>query len=343
MKIDNYVLDLHTKKIEWSPGCLENFAKIGAFIRNENVNFLHPEYREIYLLLKKELDLYRSRGRQTTMIPNNLEILCQKTGVRIEKLSKQTMAKVDDAPHAQKRTSDYKKAVHLVGDLVFKGPYKPDNLRLTKNLERTYAIQLLEATLRLDEWQRGSLRWEYLGCWDDDQCYLVAVNVGKRKNISSELKNSGVEKNVKVVPRKEHVYRVSEIEGTEQLTGEIRSAALQHLYLRFLLDIGDSGTHNILKRDDRDSAGRRIAGVDLEEVITNKVKVRRSKEKKQRLNLLFKKEASEKLVALYESDVCKIKSLSYDQLDQHTLDRMKAVGIDLGRLKANAELWEGVG
>ena len=277
------------------------------------------------------------------MIPGNLEILCQKTGVRIEKLSEQTMAKVDDAPQAQKRTADYKKAVTIVEDLVFKGPYETDNPRLTKNLERTYAIQLLEAALRLDECQRGSLRWEYLGCWDDDQYYLVATNVGKRKNISFELKTSGVEKNVKVVPRKEYVYKVSEIEGTEQLTDEVRSAALQHLYLRFLLDIGDSGTHNILKRDDHDSAGRLIAGVDLEENITNKVKVRRSKEKNQCLNLLFKKEASKEHVALYESDVCKIKSLSYDQLDQHILDSMKAVGIDLGRLKANAELWERLG
>ena len=58
---------------------------------------------------------------------------------------------------------------------------------------------------------------------------------------------------------------------------------------------------------------------------------------------LFKKAPSRQQIALYESDVCKIKSLSYDQLDQRTLDRMKAVGIDLGRLKANAELWERLG
>jgi hypothetical protein len=103
--------------------------------------------------------------------------------------------------------------------------------------------------------------------------------------------------------------------------------------LRFLLDTGDSGTHNILKREDHDGAGRLIAGIDLEET-------RKVKEKKRRLDHLFRKAASKKQNSLYESDVCKIKSLSYDQLDQHTLDRMKAVGIDLGRLKDNMELWE---
>lgn len=64
MKIDNYVLDLHTKRMKWSAQCLENFAKVGAYIRHENEAFLDPEYREIYLLLKKELDLYHSRGRK---------------------------------------------------------------------------------------------------------------------------------------------------------------------------------------------------------------------------------------------------------------------------------------
>ena len=62
MKIDDYVLDLHTKKMKWSAHCLEKFALEGAYVKNENNKFLHPEYREIYILLKKELDLYHGRG-----------------------------------------------------------------------------------------------------------------------------------------------------------------------------------------------------------------------------------------------------------------------------------------
>ena len=50
--------------------------------------------------------------------------------------------------------------------------------------------------------------------------------LGKRNNIPYALENSKLETNVKVVPRKKHVYRVSEIEGTNQLTKEIRWAAL---------------------------------------------------------------------------------------------------------------------
>jgi len=62
MDMDNYVMDLHTRKMKWSPGCLERFAREGAYVKNENVRFLKQEYREIYILLKQELDLYCSRG-----------------------------------------------------------------------------------------------------------------------------------------------------------------------------------------------------------------------------------------------------------------------------------------
>jgi hypothetical protein len=133
--------------------------------------------------------------------------------------------------------------------------------------------------------------------------------------------------------------RVIDVEKNGLLTYDIKSATLQHLYLRFLLDIGDAGTNNVLIRQDNDSTGRLIAGIDLEEGITDNVKIRRSKEKKRRLNLLSSNGPFPKHISLYQSDVCKIKSLYYSQLDQHTLCRLRAVGIDLERLKDNMKLW----
>ena len=162
---------------------------------------------------------------------------------------------------------------------------------------------------------------------------MVAQNVGKWKDIPFERESSKIETDVPVVPRGGAVWRVSDVEKNGQLTDGIKSAALQHLYFRFLLDIGDSGTHNILIREDNDTTGRLIAGVDLEEK-------RAIKAKKRRLDHLFKKAPSKRQVHLYQSDVCNIKSLSYRQLDQHTIDSLDAVGIDLERLKENMELWD---
>jgi hypothetical protein len=64
MPVDDYILDLHTHGGKRSGDCLENFALEGAYIKNENIDFLRPEYREIYIKLKQELDLYHSRGGQ---------------------------------------------------------------------------------------------------------------------------------------------------------------------------------------------------------------------------------------------------------------------------------------
>jgi hypothetical protein len=138
---------------------------------------------------------------------------------------------------------------------------------------------------------------------------------------------------VPVVPRGGAVWRLIEVEKNGQLTADIKLAALQHLYLRFLLDIGDSGPQNILVREDYKSTGRLVAGIDLEERRGIKVKT-------SQLDHLFKKAPSKLQQSIYASDVHKIESLSYSQLDQRTIDRLSAVGIDLKRLKENVELWE---
>ena len=62
MIMDDYVIDLHTKRGKKGDHCLKKFALEGAYVKNENDKFLRQDYREIYILLKKELDHYRSRG-----------------------------------------------------------------------------------------------------------------------------------------------------------------------------------------------------------------------------------------------------------------------------------------
>jgi hypothetical protein len=254
-------------------------------------------------------------------------------GGGVHELSANEVTQVQGAPQAQRKTSRYKKAVHMAGDLVFKGPYSCSDSRLMKNLANAYALGLLEEALQLTEAEKGSLRWEYVGLCGDDQCYLAAANVGRPQNIPFEVVTTRIETNVKVVPRGAAVVRVSEIEPTGRLTEEIKSAILQHLYLRYLLDIGDSGTHNILLREDNRRAGRLIAGIDLEET-------RNFKEKERRIDHLFKKLPSRQQRRLYEPHVRKIKPLH--QLNQQTSDLLRAIGVDVTRVIENMGLWEGL-
>ncbi len=145
--------------------------------------------------------------------------------------------------------------------------------------------------------------------------------------------SSKIETNVRVVPRGGCVKLVFDVEKNGRLTDEIKIASLQHLYFRFLLDIGDSGTHNILIREDYKTSGRLIVGIDLEEN-------RKVEAKKSQLAHLFKKGPSKTQLALYEALVAEIKTLSPDDLDQDLLAKLGAVGIDLASVKRNIEIWE---
>lgn len=61
MKIDDYIMDLHTLGGKKVGNCLENFALEGALVKNENEKFLNKDYREIYIMVKKELDRFNSK------------------------------------------------------------------------------------------------------------------------------------------------------------------------------------------------------------------------------------------------------------------------------------------
>ena len=62
MEMDEYIMDLHTRKMKWRPGCLESFAREGALVKNEDSRLITPAYREIYVHLKQELDRYHAHG-----------------------------------------------------------------------------------------------------------------------------------------------------------------------------------------------------------------------------------------------------------------------------------------
>lgn len=267
------------------------------------------------------------------MNTDNIVKIARIVGAPIQILSAASISKIAGAPRAQLRTAKFKKAVFIVDDMVFKGPYKCIDQGLMNNLRFTYAIGLLEEALHLPEWKRASLPWRCIK-WDgNDQYYLVAANVGKTKCIPFELVSSKIEADVPIVPRCGVVWRVSDVEKDGHLINRLKLAALQHLYLRFLFDIGDSGTHNVLMREDHGATGRLIAGIDLEEMRTNK-------DKDSRLTHLFTNAFSEKKRSLYEKEVRNIQSITYTQIDQHMLEKMNAVGIDMMMLKENMELWE---
>ena len=56
--------------------------------------------------------------------------MVSQVGIRMVELTAEKIAKIRTSPQAQLRTARYKKAVYLVGEFVFKGPYKADETSL---------------------------------------------------------------------------------------------------------------------------------------------------------------------------------------------------------------------
>jgi len=111
---------------------------------------------------------------------------------------------------------------------------------------------------------------------NNNEYYLKQKSLGKlsKSENAYELVTTKVETDVKVLRRGSHINRLIELEKDQsnfQNDGkqQICQACLQHFYLRYILNIGDSGTWNILLRRD-DIKG--ICGIDFEEIRSEKAK-----------------------------------------------------------------------
>ena len=141
------------------------------------------------------------------------------------------------------------------------------------NLYFTRALLLLEEHLRVPDQHRSILDWRSI-IWieETDEYYLQHKSLGSlpQSEEDYEMVSTKVETNVKVLRRGSHVSRLIELEkdptNFQASNDDMCQACIQHFYLRYLLNIGDSGTWNILVRRD---GTRGICGIDFEEIRSN--------------------------------------------------------------------------
>lgn len=245
IQFNPYVYDRHVRGGNKS---MKYFAEVGAHVVNEDTEVMVPVFKEIYIVNSIEKDYLETN----TLL---------KKFVDITFIDKFQEAFIVQFPHAQLLTSSHKKPVFVIGANVVKGPYAMNDKKLWKNLYNTRAMGLLEDTLDLPENMRSTLPWKKVLKTRNNTCYLVAKNVGKTKDITWGRYSSKIETKVKIIGRNNHIYRLSD--NFQGIYSDIIIAGLQHLYLRYILGVGDSGFHNVLFR--MDGNPRRIAGIDLEE------------------------------------------------------------------------------
>lgn len=204
-----------------------------------------------------------------------IEAIAQRVGVAIQAEKASFEAALDQLPLGQKRTSTNKAYVRIGEGVVFKGPYRRASLRLINNLRYPFLLRRLEDALDLPEAARGAQPWDRLHVApgaEGPRYYLAAENVGSPERMCVREASTRVDEAFRVVERRSMVRRVLEVEQEMQrarngkgasLEEQVAVATLQHLYLRFLLRIGDSGSHNILVRER--GSGPVIAGIDFDD------------------------------------------------------------------------------
>lgn len=180
--------------------------------------------------------------------------------------------------HGQLRTSTHKKAVFISSDYIYKGPYfsnvQGDRKRLLYNLYFTRALLTLEKHLKLSDHLKSIIDWHsVIKINNTNEYYLKQKSLGNLSKSENDLEivSSKIEDNVKILRRGSHVNRLIELEkdasNFQNDNKQLCQASLQHFYLRYILNIGDSGTWNILVRRD---GNKGICGIDFEEIRSEK-------------------------------------------------------------------------
>lgn len=219
-------------------------------------------------------------------------------------------------PRAQKRTASFKKAVFVSEESVYKGPYGEGETKLFYNLIHTSLVMLLERWLGVVP---TVLPFRELLRTRRGEYYLVSPNVGDPSALDWEVVSTKIETDIKVLKRRSFLSRVSEAEEDSQsLPEQVWVATLQHLYVIYLLGIGDYGSHNILLTRDKT-----IVGIDLEEL-------RGERAPQDKLDALFKK-VSAKNRQVYRSYVRSIEVFR-EGLPEWQQDQLKDAGLSEERL-----------
>ena len=286
----------------------------------------------------------KTKKRPVFRINPSLPIVDNKTKgllkyFKINPISVDEINKILELPQGQKLTSSSKKSVYVGKTHVYKGPFTKDDKKLANSIRFTLSLKLLEDISSLPYRMKSLLMFEIRQ--HGSYYFIVSKNVGENdaitedkstivdttllsKSLTEMKKNNGeLSKKIKIYPRGV-IKRINDIINLypEKFTGDIKTATLQHLYFRYLLDIGDSGPQNVLYRED--NSKQLVAGIDMEEI-------RGKDQGATQLEYLFNSRYNKK-VALFSDSIETIKKISYEKIKKYS-GMFKELGIDIENIR----------
>lgn len=325
---------------------LESFGNEGSKVIGEDLSILGEngtKYRQLYIDDKNGRVKQQKQKKQKKKFIIKLPILDKsRNGLlkyfRIQGISHEEITKILEFPQGQKLTSSSKKSVYVGKNYVFKGPFRLDDKKFMNSMRFTLALQLLEDINIIPYRMKSQLKFEIRQY--GKYYFIVSKNIGDNNAIdenkshildTSLLSNSlkemkqtngehdDLSKKIKIYPRGV-IKRINDVIALypDKFTYDIKTATLQHLYFRYLLNIGDSGGQNVLFRED--GSKQLVAGIDMEEI-------RGKDQGTTRLEYLFNSRYNKK-VALFRDSIETIKTINYDNIKKYA-GVFNELGIDI--------------
>jgi len=327
---------------------LKIISETGSLISNP-IPKLHINQWVKYSTPKKILKIKHPKKRKKKTLPEKTKINKPPVNIThikhilslytIEKLSIPEYRKIVALPQGQKLTSTSKKSVYIDYGLVFKGPFTLKDKKFINNLKFTQSLKLVERISGIPKKTQSLLDFKIKHI--SGYYYLVYKNIGNilKRTADSEItklrSKSAIELatligepipslSVSIYPRGV-INRISDIINLDRskFTNDVKIATLQHLYYRYLLNIGDSGTQNVLYREDV-GRSKLIAGVDMEEI-------RGKDQGNTKLEYLFNSRYNKK-IKLFKDNIMDITILDSSLLDDNKKAFAK-LGLNINTIK----------
>jgi len=189
----------------------------------------------------------------------DLNALCDRENLPMFAISQERIDQITALPVPNRRCSTYKKFIRVDRDCVYKGPYTLFEKKFYRELGNKFAIDMLCRKFNLPNINisiQSVLMFQY-------SIFYIKYDKVHSPFLVPRLHDHRdcVGVTVKMIEKIHNCLKVCDAE--ELLVDvEVRKSILQHLYFRYLLGIGDIGTHNILFDHDF----KQVYGVDFEEM-----------------------------------------------------------------------------
>ena len=245
---------------------------------------------------------------------------------------------ISDGYMAQKRTSSQKKATYMSPDLVVKGPYSASSGSFKLHKKSYQMFCAVEEILELPAELRTTIHTDIYE--NKDGHWLVMPNLGNFDAGCFHESDTKLDGTINVIKPdgtgargNSHLHQI--LSKVPNPSREACRAALQHIYIRLILGIGDAGIHNMLLPLHR-APGQIVVGYDFEEERSySKFKLTLDLSQYHaypKLHVLFQKKkiASKNVLVKYIKYIRDIRLMSHEQgvaieLSEESMERLDAL------------------